>query len=174
MKRTLVMGLPVIWLVASGLLLVFAANCSLQEKAVNEPAAKQAPNNPGEQRHEDNLRADNSFCYVCHLNYDGEQLTADHEWAEIGCAECHGRSHDHCNDENNITPPEIMYPAAKINPFCMSCHSGTEIDQQDAHRSLLSGVVTQQKYCTKCHGREHRVSVRTVRWNKETGELLEE
>jgi len=29
-------------------------------------------------------------------------------------------------------------------------------------------------HCTDCHAKEHRVNVRTIRWNKATGELLKE
>jgi len=28
------------------------------------------------------------------------------------------------------------------------------------------------RYCTDCHGIDHRMQVRTVRWNKATGELI--
>jgi len=174
MKLNEALGPPATWWVMGILLILFSANCSLHKKNIEEPVEKEATNNTVEQRDQVAIKADNSFCYVCHLNYDGEQLTADHEWAGIGCEECHGRSYDHCNDENNITPPEIMYPAAKINPFCMSCHPETELKQQDAHQPILSDLAKQQTYCTVCHGAEHRMSVRNVRWNKATGELLDE
>ncbi|UCE47380.1 MAG: cytochrome c3 family protein [Phycisphaerales bacterium] len=174
MKSNEVVGPRVSCWFVSILLLSFSANCSVQNTTVKEPVAKEVTSNPVEQSDGDNLRADNSFCYVCHLNYDGEQLTADHEQAGIGCAECHGRSYDHCGDENNITPPETMYPVEKINPFCMSCHPETELNQQDAHEPILSDLAKQQTYCTVCHGKEHRMSVRNVRWNKTTGELLDE
>ena len=151
------------WLV-SVLLLLLASNCSLQEKTVEEPVAREVTSDPVEQSNGDNLRADNSFCYVCHLNYDGESLTADHEQAGIGCAKCHGRSYDHCGDENNITPPEIMYPAEKINPFCMGCHPKDDINTE-RHRDLLAGKDPKYKTCTDCHG-DHRLVRRQVKWKK--------
>ena len=165
------------------LLILFSANCSLQKKDVEEPVEKEAINNPVEQRDQNAIKADNSFCYVCHLNYDGEKLTADHEQAGIGCANCHGRSFDHCGDENNITPPEIMYPRAKINPTCMMCHPRHEIHHVASHKKLLAGAKTvfdladdsgNQIYCTDCHAKDHRINVRTIRWDKETGELLKD
>lgn len=191
MKLSGVIRWPAIWLVANSLLLLFAANCSLRKQNVDKPARLSSPksaekeavsgraekkvaNSRVDEPADDNLVADNSFCHVCHLNYDGEEITVDHERAGIGCAKCHGRSHDHCGDENNITPPEIMYPAARIDFFCMSCHPRTEISQQDVHEPLLSGVAAQQSYCTDCHGREHRLSVRSVRWDKATGELSQQ
>ncbi len=67
--------------------------------------------------------ADNSRCFVCHINYVKEELAVDHALADIGCAKCHGVSDAHIADESwadggNGTAPEIMYPRPKINPFC--------------------------------------------------------
>jgi hypothetical protein len=182
MKLVTTRVLPLVGFVVSGLLLIIAANCSVQERTISKAVKGQPQDDTveqqteadiAEQRTEDRLAADNSFCYVCHLNYDGEQLALDHERAGIGCTECHGQSLDHCNDENNITPPDVMYPRAKINSSCMSCHPKDKIGHEDAHRSILSGATTQQKHCPDCHGTDHRLSIRTVRWDKETGELLE-
>lgn len=115
---------------------------------------------------------DNSRCHVCHINYDEEELALNHEVAGVSCERCHGSSDAHCSDENNITPPDIMYSKANVNPSCMKCHPKDEIIEEDHHKSLLSGTATQAKYCTDCHGIEHRVAVRTVRWDKTTGKLL--
>ena len=104
--------------------------------------------------------ADNSRCYVCHMNYEVDELTSIHAKADIGCERCHGASDAHCSDEDNITPPDIMYPAEKINSFCKSCHPDGK----------LSGG---RKFCIDCHG-EHRLSHRTRKWDKTTGRLLED
>jgi hypothetical protein len=104
--------------------------------------------------------ANNSRCYVCHINFQEDKLTSSHAKADIGCERCHGASDAHCSDEDNITPPDIMYPAEKINSFCKSCHP----------EAKLGGG---KKYCTDCHG-EHRLSHRTRKWDKETGELIED
>jgi hypothetical protein len=53
-----------------------------------------------------------------------------------------------------------MYPAQKINSSCKSCHPD----------ATLGG---DKKYCTDCHG-EHRLSYRTRKWDKSTGELIED
>ncbi|MHC4537722.1 MAG: cytochrome c3 family protein, partial [Planctomycetota bacterium] len=116
--------------------------------------------------------ADNSRCHVCHINYDEEELALNHELGGVSCEKCHGSSDAHCSDENNITPPDIMYSKASVNPSCMKCHSKEEIIEEGHHKPLFSGAVTQMKYCTDCHGREHRIPVRTVRWDKTTGKLL--
>jgi len=104
--------------------------------------------------------ADNSRCYVCHINYEEEALAVTHARANIGCEKCHGTCYAHCSDEDNITPPDIMYPPEKINSFCKGCHP----------QAKLSGG---KKYCTDCHG-EHRLSYRTRRWDKTTGELIQD
>ena len=116
--------------------------------------------------------ADNSRCYVCHINYEEEALTFVHARADIGCEQCHGSSDAHCSDEDNITPPDIMYPAAKIDSFCMSCHPKGKIDVP-VHKSVLADIGTEEGGCTNCHG-EHRLSHRTRKWDKTTGKLLED
>ena len=112
--------------------------------------------------------ADNSRCHVCHLNFATEELAVTHARADIGCENCHGASDAHCSDEDNITPPEIMFPDDKINPSCLHCHLD-RLKNSKRHRRVLVGDV--RKNCTDCHGK-HKMSHRTRRWNKKTGELL--
>jgi len=114
--------------------------------------------------------ADNSRCYVCHINYEDEELAVVHARANISCEQCHGPSDAHCGDEDNITPPDIMYPAAKINPFCMGCHPKEKIDIP-AHKLILASANTGRKYCINCHGK-HRLGYRTRKWDKATGKLI--
>jgi len=114
--------------------------------------------------------ADNSRCHVCHINYEDEKLAVVHAQANIDCEQCHGASDAHCSDEDNITPPDIMYPLAKINSFCMGCHPRDKISS--LHESFFAGT-TKEKYCTDCHG-EHRLVYRTRKWDKTTGELIED
>ena len=71
--------------------------------------------------------AENTACFVCHANYETEFLADSHTIADIGCVNCHGESSAHQNDENNITPPETMYSAEKIDSFCQSCHKAHDI-----------------------------------------------
>jgi hypothetical protein len=110
--------------------------------------------------------ADNSRCHVCHITYVREDISVIHARANIGCGDCHGDCDAHIADESwawggNGTPPEIMYPAAKINPFCMGCHPEDEIDT-DQHRDFLSGIA-EEKHCTHCHG-DHRLACRKCKW----------
>ena len=110
--------------------------------------------------------ADNSRCHVCHLNYIQEDIAVIHARANIGCADCHGNCDEHIADESwasggNGTPPGIMYPLSKINPFCMGCHT-KETMGAELHKPLFSGTA-KQKYCTDCHG-NHRLAQRNCKW----------
>jgi len=115
--------------------------------------------------------ADNSYCYVCHLNYEGEELTQDHEIAGVGCETCHGTSERHSADEDGITPPEVMFPKDKINPYCMTCHGSADIEHIDKHKPIIEKDPSDTHVCTDCHGK-HNMAVRTRIWDKETGELI--
>ncbi|MHC4678778.1 MAG: hypothetical protein ACYTEK_08775 [Planctomycetota bacterium] len=178
------------------LLLVLAAGCSLEkctvhdsehthiheahEAAVGEHRAEEASGQEAEKE----VWVANDFCSACHYGFDEEKLAARHRQAGIGCERCHGESERHRSDEDNVTPPEIMYPKDKINPTCMMCHPRHEIQHAAHHKKLLAGAKTildsasesdgHQLYCTTCHARKHRINVRTIQWNKATGELLKE
>ncbi|UCG46162.1 MAG: ammonia-forming cytochrome c nitrite reductase subunit c552 [Phycisphaerales bacterium] len=116
--------------------------------------------------------ADNSRCHVCHINYAEEKLAVTHARAEVGCEDCHGPSYAHCGDEDNVTPPDTMYPVEKINPACMGCHTKEKIEV-DEHRPFLAAIAANEKVCTNCHG-EHRLGYRTRRWDKTTGKLIQD
>jgi hypothetical protein len=173
----------------SSLLLVFAANCSFEKKATDDYSLKQveeisvgrqAKEQSAEEQAEEETFVANPFCSACHYAFGEEELAFNHEMVGIGCERCHGESERHRSDEDNITPPEIMYPKAKINPTCMICHPRGKIKHVSLHASFLAGAETifdksdsQKKHCTDCHGKDHRINVRTIQWNKATGELLE-
>jgi len=110
--------------------------------------------------------ADNSRCFVCHINYMQEDIAVIHARADIGCKDCHGESDEHIADESwasggNGTAPDIMYPRPKINPACMGCHPKDKIDAVQ-HEPLFADS-GQQKYCTDCHG-SHRLTRRKCKW----------
>jgi len=192
-------------LVVSGLL-VFAASCSfekqatdesgreqaeevvVQQQAGNEPIEAQAKAEPAAKEAQEETFIANPFCAACHYGFDEEELALEHAQAGIGCERCHGESERHRSDEDNVTPPEIMYTKDKINPTCMMCHPRHEIGDVTYHEPLFAGAATifdpeigpagnavsQKIYCTTCHAKGHRVNVRSIRWNKATGELLKE
>ena len=135
--------------------------------------------------------ADNSFCYVCHRNFEKEPLNVKHTKIGIGCEQCHGISERHSADEDGITPPETMYSKARINPSCMKCHTAEKLKKSDKHQAALAMMKNEGKsladkllqvmpeaasakwICTDCHG-QHRMKVRTRIWDKETGKLIKD
>jgi len=158
----------------SSLPLVLAASCSFRKGIAHDSTGTKAKKG----------FVANEFCVACHYGFADESLARIHEVAGIGCERCHGESERHRSDENNVTPPEIMYPKDKINPTCMMCHPRHEIERVPHHHKLLAGAKTALDsakegqdggiYCTDCHGKDHRIKVRVIRWNKATGERLKE
>ena len=123
----------------------------------------------GEKEH---APADNFFCYVCHLNYQEESFAKEHQAEGVGCETCHGISDKHSEDEDNITPPDIMYPKAVIVQFCIACHSKDDLLKEESHNTLFSNAAQDVETCTDCHCKEHRLEVRTRKWDKQTGRLI--
>ena len=96
--------------------------------------------------------AENTACFVCHANYKIEFLADSHAKADIGCVNCHGQSFAHRNDENNIIPPETMYSAEKIDPFCQDCHTAHDIPPRTIiARWLKRSEKEANPSCSGCH-----------------------
>jgi len=109
--------------------------------------------------------ADNSRCFVCHINYMTEPIAANHARQNIGCAGCHGASDAHIADESwasggNGTAPDLMYPKGKINSACMACHPRDKIDAPHHEPAFAQA---DPKVCTDCHG-DHRLPHRQCTW----------
>jgi hypothetical protein len=110
--------------------------------------------------------AENSRCFVCHVNYMEEEVAVNHARAGVGCATCHGPSDAHIADESwasggNGTAPDRMYPRDKIHAACLTCHPRDKIDTPQ-HAAVLADVGG-QKVCTDCHGK-HRLPQRRCKW----------
>jgi hypothetical protein len=119
--------------------------------------------------------ADNGACLVCHTNYEHEEMVVQHADGNVGCIKCHGESLAHRNDEDNVTPPDVMYPASKIEKGCKECHDSHDVPARDViarwQKKCPAKTDPSQLVCTDCHG-DHRLKLRTVRWDKETRKLL--
>lgn len=115
------------------------------------------------------------MCNDCHMGYIDEPLALAHAKAGMSCDSCHGKSRAHYSDESNTTPPDKMYPAEKINPFCQGCHHSHDVQPGKVVALWMkrkSDKTDPEKIlCTDCHG-EHRMNVRTIIWDKETGKRL--
>jgi hypothetical protein len=183
MKITRQQVLVMVGFMVSGLL-IFAAGCCFEKYPAHEPEEVAVEKPAAKEEVAEKTFTANQFCAACHYAFGEEKLALTHEKAGIGCERCHGESERHRSDEDNVTPPEIMFPKDKIIPTCMMCHPRHEIQHVNRHQRLLAGAKTifdsdsqtkgRQIYCTTCHAKEHRINVRTIRWNKATGEILEE
>src|SRR3990172_12336939 len=191
MRVTRLRGVTISLLMVSSLLFVFAASCSFDNKC-DTVAVDGNPSEPspvaGQIKDEDGYEHEpkvehgfvaNRFCYACHADFEGETLEAAHAKAGIGCERCHGESDRHRSDEANITPPELMYPRARIIPTCMMCHPRDTIKHVDSHKVILAGAATvfdEEKpeapltVCTDCHAKHHKMNVR-IRSEEHTSEL---
>jgi len=112
---------------------------------------------------EGDVPADDSYCHVCHFNFQEEELAKTHAEEEIGCAACHGASIDHRHDEDNVTPPDRIYRVSEIEEACAACHDRCAPSRKEAERPLPG-----RKACTDCHG-AHRVPTREPRGKLKLG-----
>jgi hypothetical protein len=119
--------------------------------------------------------ADNIACYCCHRNFEEEPMVRVHAKANVGCVKCHGESVAHRNDEDNTTPPDVIYPAQRIEKACQECHESHDAPAKKViacwQQKCPAKTHAEELVCTDCHG-EHRLKVRTVRWDKETRKLI--
>lgn len=120
-------------------------------------------------------KVDNTACFVCHGNYEGEELVTVHATEEVGCIDCHGESLAHRNDEDNITPPDKMYALADVDGMCGECHDMHDVSARDVierwHERCPAKSNPDEIVCTDCHF-GHRLAFRTVWWDKKTGDLI--
>jgi len=157
------------WLCGTGVPAVAAAPPLSLEGYLDEKLPEAPTDQP-------KMKVDNQACYVCHDNYQEEGLVVHHGVEEVGCIDCHGESFDHRDDEDNITPPEKMYPRDQIDKCCKECHeehdaSAAKVVARWQERGLTE-IEPKNLVCTDCHF-QHRLERRMVRWDKRTGELLE-
>lgn len=119
--------------------------------------------------------ADNLACYCCHANYEEEQFVVYHAKANVGCVKCHGQSYAHRDDENNVTPPDTMFPPETIEANCKECHETHDAPAKDViarwQERCPKKTKPEELLCMDCHGK-HRLELRTVRWDKRTGKLI--
>lgn len=167
---------------ACGLVLFLALFASLGERrsagepkapAAGQAAPVEAKNHAGKAAELKLEPADNSYCYVCHANYEGEKLVHGHEKAGVGCEKCHGESAKHSGDEDGLTPPDKMFPKAEVNPYCISCHEKNKLLKRDEHKDWFKDL-EEDESCNDCHGEKHRLKVRTRIWDKKTRKLLKD
>jgi hypothetical protein len=118
--------------------------------------------------------ADNSYCLVCHINFEREAFTVSHLKADVACFKCHGSSHPHVADEEHLTAPDILFSKAGVNASCMTadCHPRARMEAEIGHRPFFAEADSDHSYCTDCHGK-HGLPSRTRRWDKVSRQLTE-
>jgi hypothetical protein len=117
---------------------------------------------------------DNSFCLVCHVNFEKEPFAVAHVKAGVSCFNCHGDSEKHAGDEEHFAPADILFPKDRVNASCTTaeCHPRAAMEAEIGHRPFFAGADAAHPYCTDCHG-QHRLAQRKRRWDKTTRELIE-
>lgn len=101
---------------------------------------------------------ENAGCYVCHMTFVKEPLTAWHVKKDITCARCHGPSAGHANDEDiGATPPDVVITHDQVKAFCRTCH---KVSDKHPQKTFLGRVIRKGPepgaVCTDCHGK-HRI-----------------
>jgi len=159
---------------ASLLVLAWLSSDSVTAADQPAPSGAVAPQAPATAKPEPEPPepADNSYCYVCHANYEREEMSKEHAAVGVGCETCHGESEKHSGDEDGLTPPDIMFPREKIMSACMECHSRDDLVSSGNHDELFVAAKKTDKICTECHAEKHRLKVRTRIWDKATRKLL--
>jgi len=109
----------------------------------------------------------NDQCFICHMPFEREPLTATHGRKKVWCRTCHGPSLAHMQDENiGATPPDVRYAPGEVAALCGKCHAPDRhpglSDRLRAAR-LAAAAEAQKKVkgrpvavagvCTDCHGR---------------------
>ena len=116
----------------------------------------------------------NQSCFVCHNNYQEEPMVTWHAKEGVGCVDCHGKSLAHRNDEDNITPPDVMFRMDTIEKACQECHEEHIAWPRDVLALWQQRCPEKEDFstvvCTDCHG-QHRLERRVVQWDKRTGKL---
>lgn len=164
--------------VAAGVLGLASLNGGREEAVAVPPLSlegyldEKLPEAPEE---EDVVKVDNFSCYVCHANYQTEELARVHARAGVGCGDCHGPSYAHRDDEAHIIPPDIMFAPEEIDNQCIKCHKTHDAPATAVLARYLERVPgktqAEKVVCTDCHG-EHRLRLRTVWWDRRTREMI--
>lgn len=93
--------------------------------------------------------AKNEECFVCHIDYEREELTLTHQAQGVSCATCHGPSVAHIDDEDRKTAPDHIIAHHRVASFCRGCHT----DIGEACPSAEPPERGREQACTECHGK---------------------
>jgi len=111
--------------------------------------------------------ADNSVCDVCHAGLIEEEISRVHLAEGISCADCHGASTEHMDDEMLMTKPDFLFGRKEIDSMCTECHSKDHKQPAVVEafcRERLGEIrengraITESSVCTDCHGTHNMVT----------------
>jgi len=101
----------------------------------------------------------NKVCYECHMDFEDEELSSEHEEHGVTCVRCHGRSQPHMDDEVRKTPPDAIFRGASMKVLCLTCHDPAKHAREKMHASEAAAAKKTgrpERTCTTCHG-EHEL-----------------
>lgn len=115
---------------------------------------------------EEHVLKSNSACMVCHIDFDEEELSIQHQKAGVMCAACHGPCLEHMEDEMAATRPDRLFGRAEVDEMCKECHGEHEkkeaVDnfwkEWSGKRRPNGQVIREDSICTDCHGRHVRLT----------------
>lgn len=118
---------------------------------------------------EEAILKSNSACMVCHIDFDEEELTVQHQKADVMCARCHGPCLAHMNDEMAATGPDLVFGRAEVDHMCLQCHLTHRNRHNDkkafeaffekwrGKRRPNGQLIMKGAICMDCHGRHVRL-----------------
>ena len=114
------------------------------------------------------LGADNTLCYVCHLDLKTEEITTSHLAEDVGCTKCHGKSAEHMHDEMLMTKPDQLFGRLEVEGMCGKCHEDPHEDKAAEVEAFLhqwrgrerpnGRMINEVSICTDCHGTHNIVT----------------
>ncbi len=90
-------------------------------------------------------------CITCHVDQVDEYVGGLHQKEKVTCADCHGSSEPHVEDENNDVKPDVLFFRANTDRRCGECHEDDCTRPPEYKPPIV--MKSQPTICTDCHGR---------------------
>ncbi len=90
-------------------------------------------------------------CITCHVDQVDEYVGSLHQTEKVTCADCHGSSEPHIEDENNDVKPDVLFFRANTDRRCGECHEDDCTRPPEYKPPIV--MKSQPTICTDCHGR---------------------
>lgn len=90
-------------------------------------------------------------CITCHVDQVDEYIGSLHQTEKVTCADCHGSSEPHVEDENNDVKPDTVFIRENTDRRCGECHEDDCTRPPEYKPPFV--MKSQPTICTDCHGR---------------------